>query len=113
MISEILSNSAYQWVFILAGLSILIAVAIYFLGRIKSGLNYKISTQEDNLVEFDRMMQKGILDPAEFKEIKKNLGVEIAEKTKRESNAPSEGNPETIRERREREAFGKKYKGFR
>jgi len=78
--TELLTSSAAQWVYSIAGAAILIAIACYVVGRIKEDIEEEIPTQEENLVEFDRMRNEGYLETAEFQEVKKNLAHKIVNK---------------------------------
>ncbi|MGL6196489.1 MAG: hypothetical protein ACRC2T_16870 [Thermoguttaceae bacterium] len=86
LINEIISNPATQWVLGIAGTAILIAIAYYVVSKIRNDISAELPTNEDHLVEFDRMQRNGHLKRDEFKEVKKNLGKEIAERTKFSQN---------------------------
>jgi len=90
--TELLTSSAAQWIFGIAGTAILIAIAYYVIGRIKEEINEEIPTQEENLVEFDRMRNEGYLENDEFQEVKKNLAPKIVKRT-------TDGRPQTADER--------------
>jgi len=81
MWKELLTSSAAQWVFGISGTAILIAIAYYVIGRIKEDINEEIPTQEENLVEFDRMRREGHLENDEFQQVKKNLAPQIVKKS--------------------------------
>ncbi len=83
MWKEVLTSSAAEWVFGIAGTAILIAIAYYVIGRIR-GVIYEeeIPTQEENLVDFDRMRQEGHLERDEFIDVKKTLAPKIVQKNR-------------------------------
>ena len=81
---ELLTSSAAQWIFGVSGTAILIAIAYYVVGRIKDDAFEEIPTQEENLVEFDRMRSEGVLKPGEFQEVKKKLAPKIVQKNREE-----------------------------
>jgi len=80
MWKELLTSSAAQWVFGISGTAILIAIAYYVIGLIKEDATKEIPTQEENLVEFDRMRREGHLENDEFQQVKKNLAPQIVSK---------------------------------
>ena len=80
MWKELLTSSAAQWIFGIAGTATLMAIAYYVIGRIKEDASEEIPTPEENLVEFDRMRHEGHLQPGEFQEVKKNLAHQIVKK---------------------------------
>ena len=81
---ELLTSSAAQWVFGIAGTAILIAIAYYCGGALRQqacqNINEGIPTQEENLVEFDRMRREGFIENNEFQKVKKNLAPKIVKK---------------------------------
>ncbi len=82
MWKEVLTSSAAEWIFGIAGTAILIAIAYYVVGRIRSEGREEIPTQEENLVDFDRMRQEGHLERDEFIDIKKTLAPKIVQKNR-------------------------------
>ncbi len=99
MFEELFSNPATQWVYGIAGTAILIAIAYYVLGNMRKEIRTPMPTEEDHLIEFERMHRTGVLNAQEFRKVKKQLGAKIVEKAKSEfEKSEDEDEEETEKE---------------